>query len=230
MPRRPKRILLIEPEYKAKYPPLGLMKISTYHKSKGDDVIFHKGTSSAIRDQNWDKIYITTLFTFQWKRTIETIRFYQRGNQKDKKNVVVGGILATLLPEDLEKETGIAPHCGLWDKVDRLHPDYNLTNGTFKYRSDHASIGYMTKGCHNSCPYCAVPQLEPKFVEYIPLQNQIEPSKKDLILLDNNVLASTSFYDIIHDIKSSGFQKDATIGKAQRFVDFNQGLDARLLT
>ena len=59
-----KRILLIEPGYKAKYPPLGLMKISSYHKSKGDEVVFYKGTSAAIRDQVWDKIYITSMFTF----------------------------------------------------------------------------------------------------------------------------------------------------------------------
>ena len=37
------RILLVEPDYKNKYPPMGLMKISTYHKSKGDYVVFAKG-------------------------------------------------------------------------------------------------------------------------------------------------------------------------------------------
>jgi hypothetical protein len=222
--------LLIEPEYKAKYPPLGLMKISTYHKSRGDDVIFHKGTNAAIRDQHWDIIYITTLFTFQWKITIETIKFYQRGRQNGKKNIVVGGILATLLRGDLENETGISPHCGLWNDVDRLHPDYNLTNGTHLYYTDNASIGYMTKGCHNHCPYCAVPELEPEFTDFIPLENQIDPNKKDLILLDNNVLASDSFARIIEDIKNAGFYKGATFNKAHRFVDFNQGIDARLLT
>ena len=37
------KILLIEPNYKNKYPPIGLMKISTYHKNKGDSVQFYKG-------------------------------------------------------------------------------------------------------------------------------------------------------------------------------------------
>jgi len=227
---RPKRVLLIEPAYKVKYPPLGLMKISTHHKSRGDDVVFYKGTSAAVRDQTWDIIYITTMFTFQWKRTIETIQFYQRGKQTNKKNIRVGGILASLLPKDVENETGITPHFGLWDEVDRLTPDYTLTNGVYEYYTNNASLGYMTKGCPNRCPYCAVPRLEPEYVDFVPLGNQIDPNKKDLILLDNNVLASAEFPRIVEDIKRHGFRKGAGLGKAQRYVDFNQGVDARLLT
>jgi hypothetical protein len=224
-----KRVLLIEPEYKVKYPPLGLMKISTYHKSRDDEVVFYKGTSAAVRDQNWDIIYITTMFTFQWKRTMETIKFYQRGRQKNKKNIKVGGILASLLQKDVEEETGIKPHFGLWQEVDRLAPDYHLFDNVYNYYTNNASIGYMTKGCLNHCPYCAVPRLEPEYVDFIPLGNQIDPNKKDLILLDNNVLASAEFPRIVEDIKRHGFTKGARLGNAQRYVDFNQGVDARLL-
>jgi hypothetical protein len=227
--QKPRRVLLVEPSYKAKYPPLGLMKISTYHKSHDDEVVFYKGTSAAVRDQNWDIIYITTMFTFQWKRTIETIKFYQRGKQKNKKNVKVGGILASLLQSDIESETGITPHFGLWEKVDRLKPDYTLTDGIYEYYTNNTSIGYMTKGCINRCPYCAVHRLEPYFVPFIPLEQQLDSNKKDLILLDNNVLASPEFPSIIKDIKKHGFKKGARFGNSYRYVDFNQGVDARLL-
>ena len=94
----------------------------------------------------------------------------------------------------------------------------------------NASIGYMTKGCPNRCPYCAVPRLEPEFVPFIPLEKQIDPNKKDLILLDNNVLASPEFPRIVEEIKKYGFHKGAMLGDARRYVDFNQGVDARLLT
>ena len=70
------KILLVEPGYKNKYPPLGLMKISAYHKLKGDDVIFVKGENKELRAQMWDRIYITTLFTFYWRKTIKTIEYY----------------------------------------------------------------------------------------------------------------------------------------------------------
>ncbi len=227
--KKPKRVLLIEPAYKVKYPPLGLMKISTFHKLHGDEVVFYKGMSAAVREQKWDIIYITSLFTFQWKRTIETIKFYQRNRCKNK-NIKVGGILASLLQKDVENETGITPHFGLWEEVDRLEPDYTLADGRYEYYTNNASIGYMTKGCPNRCPYCAVPRLEPEYVNFIPLENQIDPDKKDLILLDNNVLASAEFPRIVEDIRKHGFGKGAMFGNAHRYVDFNQGVDARLLT
>ncbi len=228
--KKPRRVLLIEPAYKVKYPPLGLMKISTYHKSRGDKVVFYKGTSAAVRDQNWDIIYITTMFTFQWKRTIETIQFYQWGKQKNKRNIRVGGILASLLQKDVEKETGITPHFGLWEEVDRLAPDYHLFDDIYNYYTNDASIGYMTKGCPNHCLYCAVPKLEPEYVDFTPLEKQIDPDKKDLLLLDNNVLASSEFPKIIQEIKKYGFYKGAKFKGRLCHIDFNQGVDAKLLT
>ncbi|MDH4214796.1 MAG: cobalamin-binding domain-containing protein [Candidatus Thorarchaeota archaeon] len=227
--KSPKRVLLVEPEYKLKYPPLGLMKISTYHKMRGDEVVFHKGTNASIRDQNWDTIYITTLFTFMWKSTIETIRFYQR-NTTNTKDIRVGGILASLLQADVEAETGIRPHFGLWEKVDKLTPDYDLANGMYEYYRNNASFAYMTRGCPNRCSFCAVSKLEPEYVDFIPLRRQLSSNKKDLILLDNNVLASKDFSQIINEIKECGFARGAMYGNAHRVVDFNQGLDARLLT
>lgn len=226
--RKPKRVLLIEPAYKVKYPPLGLMKISTFHKQRGDEVVFYKGINAALRDQKWDIIYITSMFTYHWNIVTITIKFYQRN--KANRNIKVGGILASLLYGDVKRETGITPHFGLWQKVDRLAPDYQLFNGIHEYSTNNVSIGYMTKGCIHHCPFCAVPKLEPEFVPFIPLEKQINPSKKDLLLLDNNVLASSEFPKIIDAIKRHGFYKGAKFGGKLRYIDFNQGVDARLLT
>jgi len=227
-PVRPLRVLLVEPEYRAKYPPLGLMKISTFHRRRGDEVVFYKGTRAEVRDAGWDLIYIATMFTYLWRTTVETIRFYSR--QKGNARIVVGGILASLLPEDLEHETGIKPMVGLWKDVDRLPPDYSLANGVYHYPVSDASIGYTTRGCIRHCPFCAVPTLEPGYVPYVPLEPQIDPSKTHLILLDNNVLASREFPRIINDIKACGFGAHVTLNGKQRHVDFNQGVDVRLLT
>lgn len=42
-PRKKLNILLIEPNYSNKYPPIGLMKIASYHRSRGHNVVFYKG-------------------------------------------------------------------------------------------------------------------------------------------------------------------------------------------
>lgn len=223
--KKTKRVLLIEPGYKVKYPPLGLMKISTYHKQYGDEVVFYKGENVELRDQKWDIIYITTMFTYQWNVTIKTIKFYQRN--RHSRNIKIGGVLASLMKDEVKKETGITPHFGLYKKVDRISPDYTLANN---YYTNNASIGYMTRGCVNKCPYCAVPKLEPHYEHFIPLKKQLDPKKRDLILLDNNVLASDDFPKIIKEIKKYGFYKGAKFNGKLRYVDFNQGVDARLLT
>ena len=132
------KILLVEPGYKNKYPPLGLMKISAYHKKLGDEVVFVKGENKILKDMKWDRIYITTLFTFYWSRTIKTIRYYINSVEQ-KENIYVGGILATLLYEDLLNESslhGITILKGLLDQpgvlgkndiiVDRITPDYDI--------------------------------------------------------------------------------------------------------
>ena len=50
------RVLLVEPNYKNKYPPMGLMKISTYHKMLEDEVRFVKGTDPKVDAEVWDRI------------------------------------------------------------------------------------------------------------------------------------------------------------------------------
>ena len=72
------RVLLVEPNYKNKYPPMGLMKISTYHKMLGDEVRFVKGVDPNVDAAVWDRIYITTLFTFDFSISAETILHYMR--------------------------------------------------------------------------------------------------------------------------------------------------------
>jgi len=238
------RILLIEPEYRNKYPPLGLMKISTFHKLQGDYVHFFKGCSKELLSKKWDRIYIATLFTFYWKKTIQTIDFYKNA-VKNPNNIFVGGVMASLAGDEIEAETGVTVVRGLLDQpgmlhtksrliVDHLTPDYSILDEIeYKYPVSNAYFGYATRGCPNQCEFCAVPKLEPKFYGYAPLREQVEGiesaygTQKDLVLLDNNVLTSSRFKRIIQDIIDLGFEKGAKLGNRRRHVDFNQGIDAR---
>lgn len=223
------------------------MKISAFHKQRGDEVRFVKGLGKEIRDQMWDRIYITTLFSFYWAETIKTIKYYEF-SVKDPQKLFIGGPMATIMAVEIEKETGFKPVKGLLDekgklklpndnKIDNIVPDYSILDEiSYKYPANNAYFAYMTRGCVRKCPFCAVPTIEPFYVEYIPLKKQIKlineryGEKKDLLLLDNNVLASSRFDHIIDEIKEAGFYKGAKLKNCYRYVDFNQGIDLRLLT
>lgn len=256
-------ILLIEPNYSNKYPPLGLMKISTYHKLKGDTVVFCKGEDPSLKKRKWDRIYVTTLFTFYWKKSIETIQYYY-GSVVTPSDLYVGGVMATLLGDDIANEKkiqGITISRGLLDKpgmlgdddiiVDLLAPDYTIVRKSsnsylnYEYPTSDSYIAYSSRGCVNKCAFCAVPIIEPEFKHYISLKEQVDNIKlnlgidlKNLLIMDNNILASDNLKDIIHEIIDLGYGKDnnhysvikdGRKTTSRRYVDFNQGTDARLL-
>lgn len=175
----------------------------------------------------FDKVGITTLFTFYWNITINTINFAKQ-LCKDEKDVMVGGIMATLLPNEVYEATGIHPFEGLLDKpgaidpgdnliIDQLSLDYSILEEIdYVYPANNAYFAYMTRGCVNKCKFCAVPRLEPQYCDYISLKEQIKitnerfGTQRDLLLLDNNVLASKCYEQIIDEIKECGFGQGAT--------------------
>lgn len=251
-------ILLVEPAYRARYPPLGLMKIAQFHKERGDHVEFVHGLSEEMRDRwRWDRIYVSSLFTYDWAQTTKALRDDAASvRPPSSQNLVVGGVMATLMAEDIRQALPCRVVTGLIDSarklgyaeddaVDCLLPDYSILNETsYKYPASNAYLAYATRGCVRKCAFCAVPIIEPGFNHYVPLAQQIEQvaerygPRKDLLLLDNNVLASHRFVDIIAEIKRLGFQRDALFHyeskagrkiSAHRHVDFNQGVDVRLL-
>jgi len=250
-----RNILLIEPDYKNKYPPLGLMKISYFHKHMlHDDVRFIKGQlPAALSNTKWDHVYVTSLFTFEWEKTIAAIK-YAKTLVDSIDKITVGGIAATMLPDQIYKETGIHPVCGLLNEpgklglpgeedIDQIVPDYSILDHIdYQYPFRDAYFLSATKGCGNGCGFCAVQTLEPTFIPYMDIKKKIAAidrefgPQKDLLLMDNNVLRSPDFNQIIDDIIDAGFGKGATYinpktkKTVRRYVDFNQGLDAMFLT
>lgn len=251
-------ILLLEPNYSNKYPPIGLMKISYFHKYIHHDYVrFAKGElPEAFRDKKWDRVYVTTLFTFEWEKTKKALE-YALSVVKDPTQVYTGGILATLMPDLIAKHfptvrnnTGLLNRKGTLgleheECIDTMTLDYGILDDIidqYVYPAHDAYFTYMTRGCGMKCQFCAVQTLEPEYIPFISITESIRRvdeqfgKKKDLLLMDNNVLRSPNFDQIIDEIKALGFQKGATYinpktGKSvQRFVDFNQGLDAFLLT
>lgn len=253
-----KKILLLEPNYKNKYPPLGLMKIATYHREKGDVVKFAKGQLKPNDHFICDRIYISTLFTFEWEKTKQAIS-YALSLVNNPTAIYVGGILATLKPDWISQNfpkvniiNGLLNQRGKLgfnddEKIDTLPPDYTILDQVkdeHEYRAN-AFFTYTTRGCGMNCSFCAVKKLEPQYIPRISIKEQINTIKehygnshdlRNLLLMDNNVLKSPCLRQIVDEIKELGFAKGAryinplTKKAVQRYVDFNQGLDANLLT
>lgn len=270
----PKRILLIEPGYRNKYPPLGLMKLATYHKARGDTVLFVKVLAGSKRLQSedigsaWDRVYVTTLFSFEWKRTAEAIDLAILAAGMQQERVFVGGIAASLMNDSFSNEprwAGVRFISGLLlgsparalqlraeeyefgaddtegMPIEELTPDYSiLTDIDYRYPVIDAYFGYASRGCVRKCAFCGVPKLEGDQREMPSLSNLIHGvdakygRKRDLILMDNNVTAAPRYQEIIAEIRDLGFERGAKFVRdvgspVGRRVDFNQGVDARIL-
>jgi len=239
-------ILLVEPNFRSKFPPLGLMRISAYHKERGDVVTFVKGKLPAYKDVSWNKIYVSSLFTYELPRTVDTIRYYSKSIESAD-DLIVGGIGATLLPSYIKERIKCRVIEGPLDKkgkladgspiISKYTPDYDLIrNSDYTYLPEDSYFCRVTIGCIRHCNFCAVPKLEPKFGYLQNLSTQIRSvdkeyeEKQHLVLLDNNILASEKLESIIHQIADLGFHSGAKRKGRKRTVDFNQGIDARLIT
>jgi hypothetical protein len=118
------------------------------------------------------------------------------------------------LPENAIKGgTGYGVMDELPTQIDAMFPDYSLYPGC-----DHA-IGFLTRGCIRKCPWCVVPKKEGQIRPYRTWREIKRPDSRDIVFMDNNVLACEYGLE----------QIDNMAGKDVR-VDFNQGLDARLIT
>lgn len=118
-----------------------------------------------------------------------------------------------LPPDAIKGGTGYGIYDSLPDEIDNIFPDYSI------YPKVNYAIGYLTRGCIRNCPWCVVPKKEGKIRAYRTWREIKRPDSRDIVFMDNNVLACEHGIEQMKDM----------VGEPVR-VDFNQGLDARLIT
>ena len=136
----------------------------------------------------FDKVYMSKIFTFTEDKGKNFHSF---------KNIVIGGT-----GYNYEKLT---------EEVDKICPDYSL------YPEFVQAYGFLTRGCPNKCSWCIVPEKEGKIRPYMDVEEFLD-GRKEVVLMDNNVLAS-----------DFGLMQIEKCIKLNLKVDFNQGLDARII-
>lgn len=213
--QRPREYLLVEPINKTPFPPLGLMRISTWLKQKhpSAEVRCAVGTDHHRCLDRPYEILVTSLFTWDLPRVVRIVNHYQDHFPRAK--VRIGGIAASLMNEYVEAHTGLKPHVGLLPEVENYPPDYSMTFG----RDLRTSITTTSRGCIRNCQFCSVRHMEPVFEVRDGWERDICADKPRITFWDNNWLASPEL------------ERDCErLLKIDKIVDFNQGLDARLYT
>ena len=264
-------VLLLEPGYRNKYPPLGLMKLAAYHRRRGDRITFYKHGHGTLPERRYSRVYVTTLFSFEWARTAQAIDWALTLPGIRPNRVFVGGIAASLIPGSFRSQTrwaGVVFVQGLLTgesesvlrlrrsarlpselpAIDELPPYYGWLSATdrrsvfpYEYPIEDAYFGYASRGCVRKCHFCGVPKLEGAqrvvhgLYDWVTAVAADSGEKRDLLLMDNNVVAAPNFDEIVSEILDLGFHRGAqqhrtpTGRPRARRLDFNQGIDARIV-
>jgi hypothetical protein len=208
-----KEVILLEPNYPRKYPPLGLMKIATM--LKGKKVYFHRFAYNAIFFKNVDLVCITSLFTYDLDKVQQSINDVKKYCPKAK--ILLGGIAASLITNEIDKQyPDIFIFKGYSKILDENIPDYNI-DWKVEDPYDKYSIVFTTRGCVNKCGYCAVPRIEPGLWINPIWKDCIKLDKKYVMIFDNNIPAFPG-----HALNVISY-----LVKIEKKVMFENGLDCK---
>lgn len=111
--------------------------------------------------------------------------------------------------------TGYDIHSTLPETMEYLTPDYSI----YPDIDSRTAYGFLTRGCPNRCKWCVVPRKEGPVRPYMDVDEVATEGRDRLVLMDNNILACEYGLQQIDKIAERGYR-----------VDFNQALDARLVT
>ena len=152
---------------------------------------YHKEAGDTVNWWNgfchYDKVYMSKVFTFS-----QDVDEYINADE-----VVRGG-------------TGYKDYGSLPAEVEKMQPDYSL------YPNFKQAIGFITRGCIRSCPWCIVPKKEGKIRPAASWREIKRADSREIVFLDNNVLAS-----------DYGLQNIEEMGSEKVWVDFNQAFQTR---
>lgn len=98
-------------------------------------------------------------------------------------------------------------------EVEHIMPDYSL------YGITDTAYGFLTRGCPRGCQFCIVGKKEGMCSHKVADLHEFWSGQKNIVLNDPNILACREWKGLLSQLSDS-----------RSLVDFNQGLDARLLT
>ncbi len=186
------------------FPNIPLMKLSAWHKAQGDTVEWY----SSLLSGHMDVVYMSKVFSFtpDYEYPIDATRIIKSGS----------GYCITLIngKEVYVKRNEI----NLPDHIEHIYPDYSFYYGKIK-NIEQTAYGFMSRGCPCGCEFCHVKDKEGRCSVKVADLSEFWHGQKYVSLCDPNLFACKEWKDIMQQLIDS-----------KAYVDFNQGLDIRLMT
>lgn len=181
------------------FPNLALMKISAWHKAKGDHVEWYQPLFSG----HLDKVYMSKVFSFT-----HDYEYFVDADEIEK-----GGTGYCISVIDGKEVFDQSKHKNLPYEIEHIYPDYDL------YGITDTAYGFLSRGCPRGCGFCHVQSKEGLCSVKVADLNEFWNGQKYIELCDPNTLACKDWRDILQQLADS-----------KAWVDFNQGVDIRLMT
>lgn len=178
------------------------MKLSAWHKSKGDFVEWYDNDNPS----SCDILYCSKTFTDEWTKDC--------ADTTKAKEVIKGG-------------TGYGGVEKLPPEIEHIYPDYSL----YPHLKDTA-VGFLTRGCPNGCGFCGVKRWEGLKSQKVADLSNFWNGQKNIILYDPNILACKECVPLLQQLADARYIKHLKKGDKhlKPIIKFQQGLDARLIT
>jgi len=185
------KVLLIDADSKKGNP--AIMKISMYHKLKGDEVFLKRGLGPDLPLDcfNPEKAYLSCIFSRNRERALK---------------------LSEAFPCPVEIGGYGVNNRQLPDEIEHLMPDYDL------YGIDY-SMGFSSRGCFRNCPWCLVPKTTGPFREHAEFTEFLHPGHGKLILLDDNFLFSKLWKEKLNFLIENGIKVNISQGLDIRLIN-----------
>lgn len=183
------------------FPSLPLMKLSAWHKAKGDFVEF------AMPLAEYDRVYVSRVFGNEYTN-YQDFPF-------NAKEVFYGGTGFAISVKNGREVYEKSKDKALPYEVEHIYPDYAL----YPELTKNTAFGFLTRGCPNDCSFCIVSKKEGRRSVKVADLTEFWRGQTHVKLLDPNLLACREREKLLQQLIDS-----------KAFVDFTQGLDARFIT
>lgn len=181
------------------FPSLPLMKLSAYHKQRGDDVDFVNHL------EHYDLVYASKVFSFT--SDIEDLGLIQADEIRR------GGTGYCITVENGKEIFDKSKNHSLHNEIEHIYPDYSIYP-EYKY-----AAGFLTRGCPRGCGFCVVGKKEGLCSRQVADLSEFWRGQKEIKLLDPNLLACKNHEEILKQLADSKVSVDFTQGLDVRLVN-----------